>query len=614
MSDPRRLALAALLFLGGGPARLGHRLPPLPNVQPNDNRSAAGRLLNDTLTLNLEVSTARWRPEAPGDSGILVAAIAEVGKPPQIPAPLIRVRTGTIVHATIRNALSDSTITLYGLTSHPATLRGDTTVLRPGQSSQVRFAAGAPGTYFYFAVAGRHDFDKDDERETAGGAFVVDPPGGSPPDRVFVINIWGHTIDSANYPNALTINGRSWPYDERIQAMTGDTLRWRWVNVSGRPHPMHLHGFYYDITGIGDGLSDTLLAPDSRRKVVTNIMWPFSTMTMAWVAERPGNWLFHCHIGFHVVPGGATLALRDQTRHLRMSSDPRQHMAGLVLGISVRAPPRWHPSPRTEPERLRLLVDEGTRRGRAPRSLGFVLQRGTAPARDSIAIPGSMLVLTRGRATDVVVVNRLRESAAIHWHGIELESYSDGVAGWSGAGNQLAPSIQPGDSFVAHLTLPRAGTFIYHTHMNDIEQLTSGLYGPIVVLEPGQHFDPATDHVFIAGWDGSEDPPHLLVNGDSLPARLELRSGIAHRLRFINIGAGTRPEFSIRRDTTPVTWRAFAKDGADLPRTQATIRSAIQVIDVGETYDFEWIPTPGDYRLVIGPVGQPLWQQRIVVR
>ena len=608
---PLRLVALGALALAGSSRGVGN--PPLPNVVANENRMPAGRLRHDTLTLQLEVRMARWRPEAPGDSGIVVAAFAEVGKPPQIPAPLIRVPAGTTINATIRNALTDSTITLYGFASHPATLR-DTTVLLPGQSSQVRFAAGTPGTYLYAAVAGAHNPDKDDERETAMGALVIDPPGGSPPDRVFVINIWGRTIDSANYANALAINGRSWPYGERIQATTGDTLRWRWVNATSRPHPMHLHGFYYDIQGIGDGLGDTLYAPGSRRKVVTNTMWPFSTMTLSWIPERPGNWLFHCHIGFHVVPGAATLTPGDLTGHARMSGDARQHMAGLVMGISVRAASRWRAATTVEPERLRLVVQEAAPRGRAKRALGFVLQRGAPPAPDSIEIPGSMLLLTRGRPADILVVNRLRETAAIHWHGIELESFSDGVAGWSGAGRQVALSIEPGDSFTAHLTLPRAGTFMYHTHMNDLEQLTSGLYGPIVVLEPGQRFDPATDHVFIAGWDGTADPPHLLINGDSLPAPLLLRAGIAHRLRFISIGAATRPAFSIRQDTTLVSWRALAKDGADLPRSQATSRPSVQTIDVGEAFDFEWIPRPGEYRLVVGPVAQPIWQRRIVVR
>ena len=78
-------------------------------------------------------------------------------------------------------------------------------------------------------------------------------------------------------------------------------------------------------------------------------------------------------------------------------------------------------------------MQEGKRRGRATRALSYVLQRGArAPAPDSIETGSSLLVLTRGEPTDIVVVNRLAEPAAIHWHGIELESYSDGVAGWSG--------------------------------------------------------------------------------------------------------------------------------------------------------------------------------------
>jgi len=36
----------------------------------------------------------------------------------------------------------------------------------------------------------------------------------------------------------------------------------------------------------------------------------------------------------------------------------------------------------------------------------------------------------------------------------------------------------------------------------DIEQLTSGMYGAIVVLEKGQKYDPSTDHAFVLGWDG----------------------------------------------------------------------------------------------------------------
>jgi FtsP/CotA-like multicopper oxidase with cupredoxin domain len=214
----------------------------------------------------------------------------------------------------------------------------------------------------------------------------------------------------------------------------------------------------------------------------------------------------------------------------------------------------------------------------------------------------------------MVIVNRLQEPAAIHWHGIELESYSDGVAGWSGAGQSLAPSIQPGDSFTAQLILPRAGTFIYHTHMNDVEQLTSGLYGAIVVLEPGKPFDPSTDHVYVAGWDGPSEKPDVVINGDSTAIPLSIRVGAVQRFRFVNIGAAAGVRFTISRDTTVVVWRALAKDGADLPASQARTKPSTQFVQVGETYDFEFTPDSGEYRLVavVQGTGQQVFQQRLV--
>ena len=169
-----------------------------------------------------------------------------------------------------------------------------------------------------------------------------------------------------------------------------------------------------------------------------------------------------------------------------------------------------------------------------------------------------------------MVINRLNEGTSVHWHGLELASYSDGVAGWSGSGAHVAPAIMPGDSFVAHLTLHRAGTFIYHTHLDDLVQLTSGLYGPIVVLEPGKRFDPATDHVYTVGWDGDSDPLiHFVVNGDTAAAPLVVAAGVPQRFRLVNIGMAARARFSLRRGSELASWRPVAKDGADLPAAQS---------------------------------------------
>ena len=225
------------------------------------------------------------------------------------------------------------------------------------------------------------------------------------------------------------------------------------------------------------------------------------------------------------------------------------------------------------------------------------------------------LVLRRGEPTEVTVVNQSHAGTSVHWHGIELESLSDGVAGWSGADKIVAPMVAPKDSFTARLTMPRAGTFIYHTHLNDVEQLTSGMYGPIIVLEPGEKFDPKTDHVFTLGWDGPDEPLRIMVNGDTAgTAPLYLESGRTHRIRLINIGAAGGFRFALRQDSLPVKWTPRAKDGADLPAKLRTEGPSLRALATGETFDAEWTPAPGEYLFTIG--GRKPWryERKVIVR
>src|SRR5437773_8158154 len=76
---------------------------------------------------------------------------------------------------------------------------------------------------------------------------------------------------------------------------------------------------------------------------------------------------------------------------------------------------------------------------------------------------GPPIMLGRNDPVSIMVVNRLAEPTSIHWHGIELDSFFDGVPGFSGQKPALAPAIAPGDSFDVRFTPPRSGTFIYHT-------------------------------------------------------------------------------------------------------------------------------------------------------
>lgn len=235
--------------------------------------------------------------------------------------------------------------------------------------------------------------------------------------------------------------------------------------------------------------------------------------------------------------------------------------------------------------------------GASPR--GYATSEAGKPTSD-VSAPGPTLVLTQGEPVTIHVTNRLTEPTSVHWHGIELQSYYDGVPGWTGLGDQVTPMIQPGKSFDVYFSPPRAGTFIYHTHMNDLAQLSSGLYGPIVVLPPGETFQPETERIFIISRNGMRKDGYLLLNGTANPQTQKWRAALRYRLRFININANNTIVVNLTQKGAPVTWRSIAKDGADLPPEQAIAGPASFLIAPGETYDFQIQPErEGDMELTL---------------
>jgi len=86
--------------------------------------------------------------------------------------------------------------------------------------------------------------------------------------------------------------------------------------------------------------------------------------------------------------------------------------------------------------------------------------------------PGPLLEVSRGSEIMVRFTNHLSDSTSIHWHGIRLENAFDGVQGVS-------------DAFTYKLRFPDAGIFWYHPHIREDIQQALGLYGNILVREPG---------------------------------------------------------------------------------------------------------------------------------
>jgi FtsP/CotA-like multicopper oxidase with cupredoxin domain len=594
----------------------------------SDNRVASGILAGRTLTIHLEARTGEWYPDRDTDPGVVVKAFAVEGGPLQIPGPLIRVTEGTEIRVFIRNRLGGDPLAIHGLYTRVGKASASTDVLMipPGESREFAFVAGSPGTYYYWGatdpatVLGR----RTSSDSQLSGALIVDPRGSPPdPDRVLLIGLLGDAQPINGTLRRIVINGRSWPHTERLTYRVGDSVRMRVINAGAAVHPMHLHGFYFNVDSRGDEREDTIFPPDSSpHLVVTERLASGRTFTLTWKPTRPGNWLFHCHDNSHLLPGGSLDGkppLTSAASH-HVQNHALEMMAGPVMGITVTGVSAERAASTSDKRRrLRLVarVDSGGTDDEP--AFGYTLENDETPTPPPTPyLPGPTIVLKRGEPVSITVANQLPEPTAVHWHGIELESYYDGVAGFAGEGKRIAPPIPPGGSFEARFTPPRSGTFIYHTHIDEVRQQQAGLSGALLVVDSPETYEPEHDLVLLVTVPRKNPGADVvLLNGSSTPPAREMRVGQHYRLRFINVHT-FRPSMRMRllRESALLRWRALAKDGMELPDDQRIEGSSEIQMGNGETYDFDFIPSgAGDIHLdVTNAAGSLLVSMPIRIR
>ena len=600
----RYIAAIAVYFALAASAVCGEPLRP---IKANSNHTPSGVLRDGVLRIELEIARGEWHPEADDGMALAVYAFGEVGHPLQNPGPLIRVPQGTEIRASIHNTLAAS-ITVHGLsnTNGDAGLR-----IAPAAVEQVAFKAATPGLYFYWGASEVDDLKlRNGIDSELTGAFVIDPPNTTARDEIFVMEMMSERPGPSARQTLATVNGKSWPYTQRFSYAVGDLVRWRWINATNEPHALHLHGFYYKIDAFNRGGRVENYPADSRPTVVTQRIAQGETFDMSWSPTRSGNWLFHCHMFQHmirpIVPKVPGLVMTASVTHAdeHMTEHEVPGMGQMVLGITVPGDsnagtsPAWHAD-----RKIQLEIEERTGAPRYLLRLHDDAESRNVSTESEMArsgLIGPPIVLTRSQPVEIEVVNKLKDPTAIHWHGIELESYYDGVPGWTGSGSQITPPIAPGTSFIARMAPPRAGTFIYHTHWHDPSQLTNGLYGPLIVLPPGEKFDPSSDLTFVFSiGDFGALQEIALINGTPQNKTLQLRAGKEYRFRFINISTNNQGmQVSLRGTNGPVEWLNMAKDGADLPTQGLRPTKAQLTITVGETYDVKFsTSTPQDLLL-----------------
>ena len=125
-------------------------------------------------------------------------------------------------------------------------------------------------------------------------------------------------------------------HNELIDIVIQNTVA---LNGVCESHPMHLHGHSFWIHSHGTGLYDPKknLWPDVREPVLRDSMMMYATeypyfaanrnvsnhrkpcgwTKIRFVADNPGLWMLHCHIGAHSLMG-MTVFLKEDVKHLSM--------------------------------------------------------------------------------------------------------------------------------------------------------------------------------------------------------------------------------------------------------------------------------------------------------
>jgi FtsP/CotA-like multicopper oxidase with cupredoxin domain len=100
-------------------------------------------------------------------------------------------------------------------------------------------------------------------------------------------------------PYAWSLNGEYWPNVTPLMIAHGQRVAIEMVNHTMMAHPMHLHGHAFQVVAI----NGTPLAGAVRDTVLVPRM---GSVTIAFDADNPGRWAFHCHNLYHMMTGMMT--------------------------------------------------------------------------------------------------------------------------------------------------------------------------------------------------------------------------------------------------------------------------------------------------------------------
>ena len=217
-------------------------------------------------------------------------------------------------------------------------------------------------------------------------------------------------------------------------------------------------------------------------------------------------------------------------------------------------------------------------------------------------VHGPTIEAVEGDKVRIYVTNKLPENTSIHWHGLLVPSGMDGVAGLS------QKNIEPGETYKYEFKLRQHGTYMYHSHSDDMTQIALGMMG-MLIIHPRTPNGPRPDRDFVlmsSEWriDVGTMRPNpiemtdfnvLTFNARAFPgtAPLIAKYGDRVRIRFGNLSPMEHHPIHLHG----YYWKVTEMDGCPVPESAQQPGNTV-LVAVGQTRAVEFVAdNPGDWAM-----------------
>jgi manganese oxidase len=221
------------------------------------------------------------------------------------PGPTIQANQGDRVRIIFENHLPEPTAIHWHGLEIPIEMDGVPGIgqkpVMPGARFIYEFTLDQEGTYFY------HSHMAMQEMIGMLGAFILHPKTPYTPrvDKDFALLLQEYAVLPNNtVPNTmsmeynwLSFNGKASPAATPLIIKLGERVRVRLVNLGMDHHPVHLHGFTFWETGREGARQPEALWSRGN----TALVGVAQARDIEFVANRPGDWMLHCHLPHHMM-------------------------------------------------------------------------------------------------------------------------------------------------------------------------------------------------------------------------------------------------------------------------------------------------------------------------